>query len=194
MAVASDGLAQIVYTSGTESLPKGAMLTHDAVLWQYVSCIIDAEIDASDVILHALPMYHCAQLDVFLGPGDLPGRDQHHRVQPDAGDRAAADRRAPDHFVLRAADGLDRPAAVAAVRRARSLVASQGLLRRVDHAGRGAAGDAAARAGTATLEPVRPDRNRAAGHRARPGRAAAQARIVRPARPERRDARRRRRR
>ena len=73
MAVASDGLAQIVYTSGTESLPKGAMLTHDAVLWQYVSCIVDAEIDASDVILHALPMYHCAQLDVFLGPAVYQG-------------------------------------------------------------------------------------------------------------------------
>jgi fatty-acyl-CoA synthase len=73
VAVASDGLAQIVYTSGTESLPKGAMLTHDAVLWQYVSCIVDAAIDGSDVILHALPMYHCAQLDVFLGPGVYQG-------------------------------------------------------------------------------------------------------------------------
>jgi len=73
IAVASDGLAQIVYTSGTESLPKGAMLSHDAVLWQYVSCIVDASIEASDVILHALPMYHCAQLDVFLGPGVYQG-------------------------------------------------------------------------------------------------------------------------
>ena len=73
LPVSSDGLAQIVYTSGTESLPKGAMLTHDAVLWQYVSCIVDASIEASDVILHALPMYHCAQLDVFLGPGVYQG-------------------------------------------------------------------------------------------------------------------------
>ena len=61
-------LAQIVYTSGTESLPKGAMLTHDAVLWEYVSCIVDAAITTHDVMLHALPMYHCAQLDAFLGP------------------------------------------------------------------------------------------------------------------------------
>src|SRR5256885_209858 len=36
-------LAQIVYTSGTESTPKGAMLTHDAVISQYVSCLVDAE-------------------------------------------------------------------------------------------------------------------------------------------------------
>ena len=44
------------------------MLTHEAVIWQYVSCVVDAEIAAGDVMLHALPLYHCAQLDVFLGP------------------------------------------------------------------------------------------------------------------------------
>jgi fatty-acyl-CoA synthase len=69
-SVAVDGreLAQIVYTSGTESLPKGAMLTHEAVIWQYVSCIVEGGMAADDVMLHALPLYHCAQLDVFLGP------------------------------------------------------------------------------------------------------------------------------
>jgi fatty-acyl-CoA synthase len=61
-------LAQIVYTSGTEAMPKGAMLTHDAVIWQYASCAVDASIAPEDVMLHALPLYHCAQLDVFLGP------------------------------------------------------------------------------------------------------------------------------
>jgi fatty-acyl-CoA synthase len=66
-------LAQIVYTSGTESLPKGAMLTHDAVIWQYVSCVADAAIAAEDLALHALPLYHCAQLDVFLGPAVYVG-------------------------------------------------------------------------------------------------------------------------
>jgi fatty-acyl-CoA synthase len=69
----SDALAQIVYTSGTESTPKGAMLTHDAVLWQYVSCVVDAEIAQDDLALHALPLYHCAQLDVFFGPAIYMG-------------------------------------------------------------------------------------------------------------------------
>ncbi|MEY2994978.1 MAG: Long-chain-fatty-acid--CoA ligase [Pseudomonadota bacterium] len=68
VALQSTDLAQIVYTSGTESSPKGAMLTHDAVLWQYVSCVINAEIAETDRALHALPLYHCAQLDVFFGP------------------------------------------------------------------------------------------------------------------------------
>ena len=66
-------VAQIVYTSGTESMPKGAMLTHDAIIWQYVSCVVDASIASDDLALHALPLYHCAQLDVFLGPSIYVG-------------------------------------------------------------------------------------------------------------------------
>lgn len=74
-AVALDSrmLAQIIYTSGTESLPKGAMLTHEAVCWEYVSCVVEGEIAESDSLLHALPLYHCAQLDVFLGPAVYVG-------------------------------------------------------------------------------------------------------------------------
>jgi len=71
--VRDDDLAQIVYTSGTESLPKGAMLTHEAVLWEYVSCVVEGEIATTDRVLHALPLYHCAQLDVFLGPSVYVG-------------------------------------------------------------------------------------------------------------------------
>ncbi len=66
-------VAQIVYTSGTEARPKGVQLTHDAILWQYVSCMVDAAIAGDDVTVHALPLYHCAQLDVFLGPSIYAG-------------------------------------------------------------------------------------------------------------------------
>jgi fatty-acyl-CoA synthase len=71
--VDASSLLQIIYTSGTESLPKGAMLTHDAVLWEYVSCVVEGEIDEGDRMVHALPLYHCAQLDVFLGPAVYVG-------------------------------------------------------------------------------------------------------------------------
>ena len=71
--IRGDSLAQIVYTSGTESLPKGVMLTHDALLWEYAGCIADAQIAESDLVLHALPLYHCAQLDAFLGPAIYVG-------------------------------------------------------------------------------------------------------------------------
>ncbi|MEO1079097.1 MAG: acyl-CoA synthetase [Pseudomonadota bacterium] len=68
-----DDLAQIIYTSGTESKPKGALLKHDSVIWEYVTCLVDTAIEAGDVMLHALPLYHCAQLDVFLGPSIYVG-------------------------------------------------------------------------------------------------------------------------
>jgi len=66
-------LAQIIYTSGTESRPKGALLTHEAVIAEYVTCLVDAEVAEGDVVLHALPLYHCAQLDVFFGPSVYVG-------------------------------------------------------------------------------------------------------------------------
>ncbi|MDE1972912.1 MAG: long-chain-fatty-acid--CoA ligase [Hyphomicrobiales bacterium] len=82
--LAGADVAQIVYTSGTESLPKGAMLTHDAVIWQYVSCVADAAISADDLALHALPLYHCAQLDVFLGPAIYVGSTNVITAKPTA--------------------------------------------------------------------------------------------------------------
>ncbi|MES2492206.1 MAG: fatty acyl-CoA synthetase [Pseudomonadota bacterium] len=63
-----EDLLQIVYTSGTESRPKGAMLSHNSVLWEYQSCIIDCEWTRDTVALHALPLFHCAQLDAMMGP------------------------------------------------------------------------------------------------------------------------------
>ena len=66
-------VAQIMYTSGTESLPKGVLLTHEAILAQYVSALIDFDVREDDRILHALPMYHCAQLDANLGPSIQAG-------------------------------------------------------------------------------------------------------------------------
>ncbi len=80
--LAGSDLLQIVYTSGTESLPKGALLTHDAIQWQYVSCLVDAAIHCDDVMLHALPLYHCAQLDVFLGPGIYAGASNYITAAP----------------------------------------------------------------------------------------------------------------
>ncbi len=68
IAVDSRSPAQILYTSGTESSPKGVVLSHEAVLWEYVSCVMEGEMSGSDTLLHALPLYHCAQLDCFLGP------------------------------------------------------------------------------------------------------------------------------
>lgn len=64
--VADDDPLRLMYTSGTESRPKGVVLTSRSLIAQYVSCIVDGGMDADDVELHSLPMYHCAQLDCFF--------------------------------------------------------------------------------------------------------------------------------
>jgi fatty-acyl-CoA synthase len=66
--VADDDVLRLMYTSGTESRPKGAMMSGRSLMWQYVSCIIDGGMDGADVEVHSMPLYHCAQLDCFLGP------------------------------------------------------------------------------------------------------------------------------
>ncbi|MFC3612725.1 acyl-CoA synthetase [Lutimaribacter marinistellae] len=66
--LAEDDPVQMMYTSGTESRPKGALLTSGALYAQYASCIIDGEMQADAVSLHCLPLFHCAQLDCFLSP------------------------------------------------------------------------------------------------------------------------------
>ncbi|OBH98661.1 acyl-CoA synthetase [Mycobacterium sp. E2733] len=63
-----DQLLRLMYTSGTESRPKGAMHTSRSLMWNYISTILAGDMSADDVEIHSLPLYHCAQLDNFLAP------------------------------------------------------------------------------------------------------------------------------
>ena len=64
--IGDDQLLRLMYTSGTESRPKGVMHSSRSLMWQYVSTITAGAMSAEDVELHSLPLYHCAQLDNFL--------------------------------------------------------------------------------------------------------------------------------
>ena len=64
--VADDDPLRLMYTSGTESRPKGVLLSSRSLIGQYVSCVVDGGMTADDVEVHSLPMYHCAQLDCFF--------------------------------------------------------------------------------------------------------------------------------
>ncbi len=66
--VTATDLAQLLYTSGTTSTPKGAMMSHRALITEYLSCIIALDFTGEDRPLVAMPLYHSAAMHVFLMP------------------------------------------------------------------------------------------------------------------------------
>jgi len=68
VAVGDDDPIRLMYTSGTESRPKGALLTSRSLMWQYTSSIVAGSMESRDVEIHSMPFYHCAQLDNFFVP------------------------------------------------------------------------------------------------------------------------------
>jgi long-chain acyl-CoA synthetase len=64
-----DDLAILIYTSGTEGDPKGAMLSHRALLANHEQAgrIEPPPVDADDTILLAVPLFHAYGLNSGLG-------------------------------------------------------------------------------------------------------------------------------
>ncbi len=81
--VADADLAQLLYTSGTTSKPKGAMMTHRALVHEYVSSIVALDFRAEDEPLQVMPLYHSAQMHVFLMPYLAVGATSHLMEAPD---------------------------------------------------------------------------------------------------------------
>ncbi len=67
-AVADDDVAIIMYTSGTTSSPKGAMLTHGNLSANAVNYIMELGIDADSRSLLATPLFHIGGFGVVNGP------------------------------------------------------------------------------------------------------------------------------
>ena len=78
-----DDLAQLLYTSGTTSRPKGAMMTHSALVHEYVSCILGLDLAADDEPLVTMPLYHSAAMHVFAMPYLSLGATVHLMAAPD---------------------------------------------------------------------------------------------------------------
>ena len=85
VAIADDDPVEMLYTSGTESRPKGALLSARSLYAQYASITVDGEMHESDIEVHSLPLYHCAQLEVFLMPDLYLGATSIILAAPDAG-------------------------------------------------------------------------------------------------------------
>jgi fatty-acyl-CoA synthase len=80
----ADDLVQLLYTSGTTALPKGAMMSHRALVHEYVSAIHALGLTETDRPVHSLPLYHSAQMHVFLLPYLAVGAQNTILEAPDA--------------------------------------------------------------------------------------------------------------
>lgn len=65
--------AEIMYTSGTTGLPKGVVLDHHRVLHVAFGMIMGFKMGPEDQLLHLAPLFHCAQLNLFLVTGTMLG-------------------------------------------------------------------------------------------------------------------------
>ncbi|GAA4815124.1 acyl-CoA synthetase [Tomitella cavernea] len=67
--VAHDGVASLMYTSGTTGFPKGTMLTHGNHLWNAINSVgVDLGLTPQDVSLTAAPMFHIGAFGIFTLP------------------------------------------------------------------------------------------------------------------------------
>lgn len=78
-----DDLAQLLYTSGTTSRPKGAMMSHSALVHEYVSCVLALDMADDDEPLICMPLYHSAAMHVFALPYLSVGATVHLMRAPD---------------------------------------------------------------------------------------------------------------
>ena len=83
VAVSDTALVQLLYTSGTTSRPKGAMMTHRALVHEYVSTIVALGCSEHDTPLHPMPLYHSAGMHVFLMPYLAVGATNYLMEAPD---------------------------------------------------------------------------------------------------------------
>ena len=72
-AVDDNDTALIIYTSGTTSRPKGAMITHANVVWNAVNFQIELNLDHTCRSVLAAPLFHIAGFNVMNGPALFAG-------------------------------------------------------------------------------------------------------------------------
>jgi long-chain acyl-CoA synthetase len=60
-------LAQIMYTSGTTSMPKGVLHSHKTIHTGSLNVATNADLTRHDVMGCVMPLFHCAQLTMIKG-------------------------------------------------------------------------------------------------------------------------------
>lgn len=64
---------EILYTSGTTGRPKGALFDHHRIMQVGVKMMAVMGLNPNDHLLHLAPLFHSAQLNLFLLPGFFLG-------------------------------------------------------------------------------------------------------------------------
>ena len=64
----AEDVALIMYTSGTTGSPKGAMLTHQNLYYQWMNCLIAMDVRTDEVLLAVAPLWHIAGLNMVAVP------------------------------------------------------------------------------------------------------------------------------
>ena len=84
VVVLSTDNAEILYTSGTTGKPKGALFDHQRVINVNTSFILTLGMSRRDNLLHLAPLFHSAQLNLFLLTGIMLGctHDIHRDFHP----------------------------------------------------------------------------------------------------------------
>ena len=65
--------SEIIYTSGTTGRPKGAVLTHHNQMMETTAVCSLVQMSTKDRLLHAAPLFHSAELNLYLNPGTYLG-------------------------------------------------------------------------------------------------------------------------
>ena len=81
--VNGDDVMTLMYTSGTEAMPKGVMNTHANWHSTIASSVIDLHFLAEDTIIISIPLYHVAGVNLLIG--SLSGGTRvimHHEPSP----------------------------------------------------------------------------------------------------------------
>ena len=64
---------EILYTSGTTGRPKGALFDHHRILHVGMVMVVHMGVNPGDRLLHLAPLFHSAQLNLFLVSGMFVG-------------------------------------------------------------------------------------------------------------------------
>jgi fatty-acyl-CoA synthase len=81
--VNGDDVMTLMYTSGTEAMPKGVMNTHANWHSTIMSGVIDLHLLAGDTIINSIPLYHVAGVNLLIGSLSVGTRViMHHEPSP----------------------------------------------------------------------------------------------------------------